>query len=119
MSEVAASHHEKLDGSGYFRGLVESQLSLEARILAVADIFDALSANRPYRDALPLEAVFKIMRKDAPHKLDAACVEALEISGAACDQTFVDLVTLSRRIRATDQSGTPSITRSQKSAART
>jgi HD-GYP domain-containing protein (c-di-GMP phosphodiesterase class II) len=119
MSEVAASHHEKLDGSGYFRGLVESQLSLEARILAVADIFDALSANRPYRDALPLEAVFKIMRKDAPHKLDAACVEALEISGAACDQTFVDLVTLSRRIRATDQSGTPSITRSQKPAART
>lgn len=106
MSEVAASHHEKLDGSGYFRGLVASQLSLEARILAVADIFDALSANRPYRDALPLETVLKIMRKEAPHKLDSACVEALEISGAACDQTFVDLVTLNKRIRAADQSCT-------------
>ena len=48
-----------------------------ARILAVADIFDALHAKRPYRDGLPLEKVFEILRKDAPHALDLPCVEAL------------------------------------------
>ena len=67
LSEVTAAHHERLDGTGYFRGLRAPQLSLEMRILTVADIFDALSARRPYRDGLPLETVFRIMRKDAPH----------------------------------------------------
>ena len=107
MSEVAASHHEKLDGSGYFRGFSAPQLSLEARILVVADIFDALSAQRPYRDALPLETVFQIMKKDTPHALDASCVEALELSGASCDQTFVDLVTLNNRIKGGSQPVSP------------
>src|SRR5439155_1031752 len=55
LSEVAGSHHEKLDGSGYFRGLKAAQISLPARILVVADIYDALSSKRPYRDALPPE----------------------------------------------------------------
>jgi HD-GYP domain-containing protein (c-di-GMP phosphodiesterase class II) len=100
LSEVAASHHEKLDGNGYFRGLTAEHLSLESRILVVADIFDALSAKRPYRDALPIEKVFEIMRKDAPKALDSTCLEALEQSGIDCDQTFVDLQTLSRRISA-------------------
>ncbi len=94
MSEIAASHHEKLNGKGYFRGLTAEQLPIEARILVVADIFDALSAKRPYRDSLPLEKVFEIMRKDVPHALDATCVEALEQSRIGCDQTFVDLQNL-------------------------
>jgi HD-GYP domain-containing protein (c-di-GMP phosphodiesterase class II) len=98
LSEVAASHHEKLDGKGYFRGLRGESLSLESRILVIADIFDALSAKRPYRDALPNEKVFEIMQKDAPHALDPMCLEALEQSAIACDQAFVDLQTLSRRI---------------------
>jgi putative nucleotidyltransferase with HDIG domain len=98
LSEIAASHHEKLDGSGYFRGLHAAQLPLESRILVVADIFDALSAKRPYRDSLPLEKVFEIMRKDAPQKLDIGCIEALETSGANCDHSFVDLQTLSERL---------------------
>jgi HD-GYP domain-containing protein (c-di-GMP phosphodiesterase class II) len=98
MSEVAASHHEKLNGKGYFRGLSAPQIPLEARILVVADIFDALSAKRPYRDALPLEKVFEIMRKDAPHAIDASCLQALEESGVGCDQTFIDLQTLNERI---------------------
>lgn len=78
MSEVAGSHHERLDGTGYFRGLSGPHLSIESRILAVADVFDALSAKRPYRDSLPVERVFRIMKKDAPHALDTSCVEALE-----------------------------------------
>lgn len=77
LSDVAAAHHEKLDGSGYFRNWGADQLNTHARILTVADIFDALAAPRPYREALPLEKVFKIMRGDAPHALDATCLEAL------------------------------------------
>jgi len=77
LSQDAASHHEKLDGSGYWRGLGADQLSRFARILTVADIFDALHSRRPYRDALPLDKVFEILRQDTPHALDLPCVEAL------------------------------------------
>jgi putative nucleotidyltransferase with HDIG domain len=77
LGEEAAAHHEKLDGSGYWRGLVAEQLSTFARILAVADIFDALRAKRPYRDSLPLEKTFSIMREESPHALDLPCLEAL------------------------------------------
>jgi HD-GYP domain-containing protein (c-di-GMP phosphodiesterase class II) len=77
FSYDAAAHHERLDGKGYWRGLNAEELSLHARILAVADVFDALRAKRPYRDALPLEKVFSIMVEDTPHALDSACLEAL------------------------------------------
>jgi putative nucleotidyltransferase with HDIG domain len=107
LSEVAASHHERLNGKGYHRGLTGDQLSTEARILVVSDIFDALSATRPYRDALPLEKVFEIMRKDIPHALDATCLEALEESGFACDQSFLDLHTLSETLAHTNLQSRP------------
>ena len=77
FSYDAAAHHERFDGKGYWRGLTAEQLSFTARILAVADVFDALRAKRPYRDALPLEKVFSIMREDTPHALDWTCLEAL------------------------------------------
>ncbi len=77
FSSDAAAHHERLDGSGYWRNLSGEQLSLPARILSVADVFDALRAKRPYRDALPLEKVFSIMREDSPRALDLPCLEAL------------------------------------------
>lgn len=98
MSEVAGSHHEKLNGTGYFRGLAAEQLGMEARILAVADIFDALAAKRPYRDALPRDKVFEIMFKDAPHALDIVCLEALKQSGAESNQTFLDLQSLNEML---------------------
>ena len=78
MSVVAAAHHERLDGKGYFRGWGAAELNLHARILAAADVYDALAAERPYREALPLETVFSIMDKDVPHALDSGCVEALK-----------------------------------------
>jgi HD-GYP domain-containing protein (c-di-GMP phosphodiesterase class II) len=78
LAEVAANHHEKLDGSGYFRGLTAGQLTLPARILGVADIAEALSAARPYRDALAPETVLDIMRPDAGRALDARVFAALE-----------------------------------------
>jgi putative nucleotidyltransferase with HDIG domain len=108
LSEVAASHHEKLNGRGYHRGLSAEQLSTEARILVVADIFDALAAQRPYRDAMPVEKVFDILRKDVPHALDASCVEALAESGFACNQSFVDLHTLNEALAQTEA---PALTR--------
>jgi len=77
LSEVAGAHHEKLNGSGYFRHWNAEQLSLEMRILTVADIFDALAAKRPYRDAMPIEKVFQIMQEEAPEAIDAQCVDAL------------------------------------------
>ncbi|WP_461210026.1 HD domain-containing phosphohydrolase [Desulfocurvus sp. DL9XJH121] len=68
VPEYAASHHEKLDGSGYPHGLDESNLPLQARIMAVADIFEALTAkDRPYKKPMPLSMAVKIlgfMKKD-------------------------------------------------------
>jgi HD-GYP domain-containing protein (c-di-GMP phosphodiesterase class II) len=77
FSSDAAAHHERLDGSGYWRRLAGDSISTVARILSVADVFDALRAKRPYRDALPLEKVFSIMRKESPRALDLPCLEAL------------------------------------------
>ncbi len=85
LSQDAAAHHEKLDGSGYWRGWGAEQLSRFARILAVADIFDALHAKRPYRDGMPLEKVFQMLRDDAPRALDLPCVEALIASKTNSD----------------------------------
>jgi putative nucleotidyltransferase with HDIG domain len=85
LAQDAAAHHEKLDGSGYWRGWGSDQLSRFARILAVADIFDALHAKRPYRDSMPLEKVFAILREDAPRALDLPCVEALIESKSGCE----------------------------------
>jgi HD-GYP domain-containing protein (c-di-GMP phosphodiesterase class II) len=89
LAEVAASHHERLDGKGYWRGYDASRLDLPSRILAVADVYDALAARRPYREALPLEDVMGILRKDTPHALDGECVEALGAAslGALTERT--------------------------------
>lgn len=77
MAHVAGSHHEKLDGSGYPNNLSADDLSLEARVIAVADVYAALSEKRPYRDSLDLNQVTTIMIKEIPHKLDPECFEAL------------------------------------------
>lgn len=78
ITEVAAAHHERLDGRGYFQGLDASQLDTDMRILAVADVFDALSARRPYRDALPRHQVFEIMSREGGNALDLDCIDVLK-----------------------------------------
>lgn len=75
LTEIASAHHERLDGKGYFQGLDAEDLDLDMRAIAVADVFDALSAERPYREALPLEKVFAILDRDA---LDRDCVAVLK-----------------------------------------
>lgn len=59
--EEARYHHEKWNGKGYPEGLKEEKIPLHARIMAIADVFDAVSAKRCYRDALPLDVCFKII----------------------------------------------------------
>lgn len=79
LAEVAASHHEKLDGSGYHRGLSGEDLGLPARILAVADTYDALSQDRPYRRAMTTEGVMSVLKAEAgAGRLCPECVGAAE-----------------------------------------
>jgi HD-GYP domain-containing protein (c-di-GMP phosphodiesterase class II) len=77
LAQVAGSHHEKLDGTGYPNNLRAEDLSLETRIVAVADVYTALSEQRPYRESLDLQQITEIMSKDIPNKLDPECFDAL------------------------------------------
>ncbi len=77
LAQIAGAHHEKLDGSGYPHRLTASQLPLEARIIAVADVYGALTEDRPYRSGLTHDDALALLFRDAPHKLDADCCEAL------------------------------------------
>ena len=66
IPEIVLKHHEKLDGSGYPQGVAGDDIPLEARILTIADMFDALhAADRPYKKAVPLERVFEVLREEA------------------------------------------------------
>jgi putative nucleotidyltransferase with HDIG domain len=78
FADIAAAHHERLDGSGYHRGLKGAELPPLARILAVADIAEALSAERPYRKALPWDEVLRIMRRQAGTMICPVAFEGLE-----------------------------------------
>ena len=77
LARIAAAHHERLDGSGYFAGLTGRELDPPARIVAVADVAEALSAERPYRRALSPDEVLGIMSRDAGRALDADAFAAL------------------------------------------
>jgi putative nucleotidyltransferase with HDIG domain len=77
MGIIAGEHHEKLDGTGYPNRLMAPDLSVESRIIAVADVYAALSEDRPYRPGLDAAQVVSIMESLIPHKLDVNCFEAL------------------------------------------
>ena len=79
LAQIAGAHHEKLDGSGYPDRLVAGELPIEARILAVADVYGALTEHRPYRDGFKPEQALRIMERDVPGKLDRDCFEALQM----------------------------------------
>jgi len=83
FAELAASHHERLDGRGYHRGVGGDQLSTAARVLSVADVCEALSAERPYRGPLPWDEVIGIIAKSRGTALDEACCDALAELGPA------------------------------------
>ncbi|MDC0656991.1 HD domain-containing protein [Leisingera sp. SS27] len=83
LADVSAAHHERLDGKGYPYGMDASQLTQEMRVMAVADIFDALTAERPYRAALPLEKTYAIMDGMSGSGIDPECYAALQDAVAA------------------------------------
>ena len=74
---IAHSHHEKFDGSGYPQGLRGEAIPLVGRIVAVADVFDALTSKRPYKKAWPLEQARSFLVDNAGSHFDPDCVEAL------------------------------------------
>ncbi|MFN3545435.1 MAG: HD domain-containing phosphohydrolase [Thiobacillus sp.] len=77
LRNIALFHHEAVDGTGYPRGLAGSDIPIEARIVAVADIFDALTSRRPYKPAWSNDDAFALLRQLAGSKLDPHCVQAL------------------------------------------
>jgi putative nucleotidyltransferase with HDIG domain len=77
VARLAGTHHERLDGSGYPDGLTAAELGLPDRILQVADVAEALSAERPYRAALPVAEVLSIIGADAGERLDRDAFAAL------------------------------------------
>ncbi|SHE51666.1 HDIG domain-containing protein [Marinitoga hydrogenitolerans DSM 16785] len=78
ISLGALEHHEKLDGSGYPYNKKNNDISLFGKILAVADIYDALTAKRVYKEPWPKEQVIKMLKNDCPKKFDCVIIEALE-----------------------------------------
>jgi len=77
LRHIAESHHETMDGGGYPHGLHEREIPLEARIVAVADVFDALTSTRPYKPSWTNDQAYAWLRKLARSKFDEDCVEAL------------------------------------------
>jgi len=76
--EIALCHHEKWDGSGYPQGLVGEAIPISARIVAVADVFDALTSKRPYKPAWSVEDALAHMRAQSGHHFDPALIEVLD-----------------------------------------
>jgi HD-GYP domain-containing protein (c-di-GMP phosphodiesterase class II) len=85
VADIAYQHHERMDGSGYPRGLKGEEILLEARITAIADVVEAMSAHRPYRPGLGLEqALAEIERGSGDHydpAVAAACLRLFREKG--------------------------------------
>jgi HD-GYP domain-containing protein (c-di-GMP phosphodiesterase class II) len=77
LAPIAGGHHERLDGRGYPAGLAGDAISMETRIVTTADVFDALTADRPYRPAMPVSKALAIMEKEIGTAFDPDCFAAL------------------------------------------
>lgn len=75
ICEIIQSHHERIDGRGYPKGLKDGEIPLGAKIVAVADTWDALTSNRPYRNGLPQEKAIEILKDASGTQLDDECVQ--------------------------------------------
>ena len=78
LTAMVRHHHERLDGTGYPDGLTGDEIPLGARIIAVADTFDAITSTRPYRPARTHEAAIEILEEESGNRLDPGGVSALE-----------------------------------------
>jgi HD-GYP domain-containing protein (c-di-GMP phosphodiesterase class II) len=77
LRNIAEYHHESINGTGYPEGKKGTHIPLEARIVAVADVFDALTSDRPYKKAWSNDEAFAMLKKMAGEKLDRDCVDAI------------------------------------------
>jgi len=75
-ADIARGHHEKFDGSGYPNGLQGEAIPIFSRIVAVADVFDALTSERPYKQAWTVQAAADFLREGSGTHFDPACVDA-------------------------------------------
>ena len=73
---IALTHHEKFDGSGYPNNLKAQDIPIDGRIVAVADVFDALTSERPYKKAWPVDDAVKFMHENSGSHFDPVCIEA-------------------------------------------
>ena len=86
--QVARYHHEKWNGKGYPEGLGGTQIPLCARIMAVADVFDAVSAKRCYRDAMPLSQCYSIIESGRGEDFDPDIVDAFMLNTDAVEKIY-------------------------------
>lgn len=77
LKEVVAQHHERIDGSGYPHGLMDKEIKHEAKIVAVADVFESISTDRPYREKLGVAFAIDVLIKGRGKKYDSDCVDIL------------------------------------------
>lgn len=85
LALAASAHHERLDGTGYHQGLAGKEIPLIARILTVADVFDALTSDRPYREGIPADRAMGMMWGDVDSVFERPILEAMASSFGAAD----------------------------------
>jgi putative nucleotidyltransferase with HDIG domain len=78
LADICGGHHERLDGKGYHRGLKGEEIGWEMRVLTIADICEAMSARRPYREAMSWDQILEILHRDAGQGVDPDCLAAVE-----------------------------------------
>jgi putative two-component system response regulator len=98
-AEIAWTHHERVDGRGYPRGLAGEEIPIEGRITAVADVFDALTSDRVYRPALPVDEALSILVDGRGSHFDAAVLD-----------TFFELLPAVLNLRSLELAGNELVT---------
>jgi HD-GYP domain-containing protein (c-di-GMP phosphodiesterase class II) len=97
LAAVASAHHERLDAGGYPRGLAADELTMPMRVLGVADSYEALISERPYRPAHTPERALEMIRADVPLRLDADAFDALIALLDESDTRFTGRASSARR----------------------
>ena len=97
--EVVAGHHEKWDGSGYPRRLAGEAIPLAARIFALADVFDALSSKRPYKEPMAFDLVMEILRRETGTHFDPKVMAVFEQIADEVREALQDATELNARAR--------------------
>ena len=88
VAQIVRHHHERVDGTGYPDGLMESEIPLLSRIIAVADAYNAMTSDRPYRDAMPSRVARMRLAQAVASQFDTTVVAAFEAILAGADESY-------------------------------